>query len=111
MSNEDIRKVGELLELKMEIHSICKSKIKSLNVDHKVSSNTLLGMKLNMDDRKKAVEAEEAKVAKVEKALSKIFEQGLPAVDVVCDLIFILHHLSHSTPFNYNLQVLWRLAS
>jgi hypothetical protein len=57
------------------------------------------------------VEVEEAKVAEVEKALAKIFKQGPLAVDVVCDLIFILHHLSHSTPFNYNLQVLWRLAS
>jgi len=111
VSSEDIRKVGELLELKKELHSICKSKIKSLNVDHKVSSNKLLGMKFNMDDRKKVVEVEEAKVAKVEKVLAKIFEQRFPAIDVVCDLIFILHHLSHSTPFNYNLQVIWRLAS
>jgi hypothetical protein len=64
-----------------------------------------------MDDRKKVVEAKEAKVAKVEKALAKIFKQGFHVVDVVCDLIFILHHLSHSTPFNYNMQVFWRLAS
>ncbi len=56
------------------------------------------------------MEAKEAKVAKVEKALTKIVEQGLLVVDVVCDLIFILHHLSHFTPFNYNMQVLWRLA-
>ncbi len=56
------------------------------------------------------MEAKEAKVAKVEKALAKILEQGLLAVDVVCDLIFILHHLSHFTPFNYNMQILWRLA-
>jgi hypothetical protein len=59
-----------------------------------------------MDDRKKVVEAKETKVAKVEKALAKILEQGLLAVDVVCDLIFILHHLSHFTPFNYNMHVL-----
>jgi hypothetical protein len=52
------------------------------------------------------VEAKEAKVAKVEKTLTKILEQGLLAIDVVCDLIFILHHLSHFTPFNYNMQVL-----
>ncbi len=111
MSNEDIMKVRELLELKKKLHSICKSKIKSLNVDHKVASNKLLGMKFNMDDRKKLVEAEEAKVVKVEKDLAKILEQGLLAVDAVCDLIFILHYLSHFTLFNYNMQVIWKLAS
>jgi hypothetical protein len=94
VSNEDIMKVGELLELKKELHFICKSKIKSLNIDHKVAFNNLLGMKFNMDDMKKVVEAEEVKVAKVEKVLIKILEQGLPTIDVVCDLIFILHHLS-----------------
>jgi hypothetical protein len=76
VSNEDIRKVGELLELKKELHSICKSKIRSLNVDHKVASNKLLGINFNMDDRKKVVEAEEAEVAEVEKALTKILKQG-----------------------------------
>jgi hypothetical protein len=50
------------MELKKELHSICKSKIKSLNVDHKVTSNKLLGMQFNMDDRKNVVE----------KALTKI---------------------------------------
>ncbi len=79
-------------------------KIKSLNVDHKVAYNKLLGMNFNMDDRKKVMEAKEAEVA-------KIFEQGFPVEHVVCDLIFILHHVCHSTPFNYNLQVLWRLVS
>jgi hypothetical protein len=64
-----------------------------------------------MDDRKKAMEAKKAKVTKVEKASAKILKQGLLIVDVVCDLIFILHHLSHSTPFIYNLQVFWRFAS
>jgi hypothetical protein len=49
------------------------------------------------------MEAKEAKVAKVEKALAKILEQGLLLVDVICDLIFILHHLSRFTPFNYNM--------
>jgi hypothetical protein len=88
-----------------------RSKIKSLNVDHKVASNKLLGMNFNMDDRKKVVEAKEVEVVEVEKALAKIFEQGFPIEHVVCDLIFILHHVCHSTPFNYNLQVLWRLAS
>jgi hypothetical protein len=68
-------------------------------------------MNFNMDDRKKVVQAEEAQVAKVEKALAKILEQGFLVVDVVCDLIFILHHVCHSTPFNYNLQILWRFAS
>jgi hypothetical protein len=111
VSNEGIRKVGKLLELKKELHFICKSKIKSLNVDHKVASNKLLGMKFNMDDRKKIVEAKETEVAEVEKALAKVLKQGFPTINVVCDLIFILHHLSHSKPFNYNLQVLWRLAS
>jgi hypothetical protein len=56
-----------------------------------------------MDDKKKTVEVEEAKVIKVEKALIKILKRGLPAIDMVCDLIFILHHLSHFTPFYYNL--------
>jgi hypothetical protein len=81
-----------------------------MNVDHKVASNEFLGMKFNMDDRKKVVEAKEAKIVEVEKALTKILEQRLPTIDVVCDLIFILHHLSHSTPFNCNLQVLWIFA-
>jgi hypothetical protein len=80
VSNEDIKKVGELLELKKELHSICKSNIKSLNVDHKVASNKLLGMKFNMDDRNKPVEVEEVEVVEVEKALAKILEQ------VVCGM-------------------------
>ncbi len=41
-----------------------------------------------MDDKKKMVEVEEAKVIKVEKALIKILKRGLPAIDMVCDLIF-----------------------
>jgi hypothetical protein len=52
VSNEDIMKVRELLDLRKELHSICKSNIKSLNVDHKVASNKLLGMKFNMIGRK-----------------------------------------------------------
>jgi hypothetical protein len=111
VSNEDIRTIGKLLELKKEFHSICKSKIKSLNVDHKIASNKLLGMNFNMDDRKKIVEAKEVEVIKVEKALAKILEQGFPIVNVVCDIIFILHHVCHFTPFNYNLQVFWKLTS
>ncbi len=99
MSNEDIRKVKELLELK-EFHSICKSKIKSLNVDHKVTFNKLLGMKFNMDDKKKVVKTE---ITKVEKALAKIIKQGLPTKDAVYFLIFILRQMSHSKPFNYNI--------
>ncbi len=40
----------------------------------KLHPNKLLGMKFNMDDRGKIVEAEEVEVVEVEKALAKILE-------------------------------------
>jgi hypothetical protein len=43
VSNEDIKKVRKFLELKKELHFICKSNIKSLNVDHKVASQQVVG--------------------------------------------------------------------
>ncbi len=52
-------------------------KIKSLNVDHKVASNKLLGMKFNMDDRKKVVEVEEAS-SKGGKGFSKSTQARVP---------------------------------
>jgi hypothetical protein len=40
---EDIQKVTKLLDLKKELHILCKSKIRSLKVDENIVSNKLLG--------------------------------------------------------------------
>jgi uncharacterized protein with ACT and thioredoxin-like domain len=51
---EDIKKVTDLLKLKRELHHCCKSKIKGLKLDLRVAQNKALGMKINMEDRRKA---------------------------------------------------------
>jgi hypothetical protein len=56
VSIEDIWKVTELLDLKKELHILCKSKIRSLKVDENIVSNKLLGIKYNFQDRKTIVE-------------------------------------------------------
>jgi hypothetical protein len=56
MSDEDIQKVLELLDLKKELHIICKSKIKSLKMDKTIASNKLLGIKYNFQNRKMTME-------------------------------------------------------
>jgi hypothetical protein len=61
---KDITKVIELLELKKELHKVCKIKIKSLKSEHGVASNKLLRMKYNMDDRKHNMEEAQVDFAK-----------------------------------------------
>ncbi len=61
---EDITKVTKLLELKKELHKVCKVKIKSLKSKHGVVSNKLLGMKSNMDDMKHVMEEAQVDFAK-----------------------------------------------
>ncbi len=46
-------KVTNLLELKKELHLCCKSKIRGLKLDLGVAQNKTLGMKFNMEDRRK----------------------------------------------------------
>ncbi len=49
---EDI-KVTNLLELKKELHICCKFEIEGMNLDLGVAQNKTLGMKFNMEDRRK----------------------------------------------------------
>jgi len=49
-------KVIKLLQLQKELQSFCKSKIKSLKLNHVVALSKMLGMKYNMDDKKKTLE-------------------------------------------------------
>ncbi len=56
VSSKDIKKVTKLLALKRELLTIYKAKIKSLKMDEGVASTKLLGIKYNLDDRKKVVE-------------------------------------------------------
>lgn len=51
-----LTKVIMLLQLKKKLQSFYKSKIKSLKSDHVLASSKLLGMKYNMDDKKKTLE-------------------------------------------------------
>jgi hypothetical protein len=54
---EDVStKVIKLLQLQKELQSFCKSKIKSLKLNHVVALSKMLGMKYNMDDKKKTLE-------------------------------------------------------
>jgi hypothetical protein len=53
VSFKNIRKVIELLVLKKELLTIYKAKIKSLRMDEGVTSTKLLGIKYNLDDKKK----------------------------------------------------------
>jgi hypothetical protein len=52
---EDIKKVIKLLELKKELHQVCKTKIKSLKLDENDVSKRLFGLQYNMEDRRKAM--------------------------------------------------------
>jgi hypothetical protein len=56
VSIEDIQKVTKLLDLKKEMHILCKSKIRSLKVDENIMSKKLLGIKYNFQDRKSTME-------------------------------------------------------
>jgi hypothetical protein len=71
-------------------------KIKSLKVDETTTSNKLLGIKFNFDDKNKlAMEEVKVEVKEVEQVLTKAKQQGLHSTDVVCHPIpFLL--------FNYN---------
>jgi hypothetical protein len=82
---EDITKVVELLELKKEVHRICKFKIKSLKSKHGVVSKKLLRMKYNMDDRKHVMEEAQVDFIKAKQTLLKAQQQNGPTSDVVCD--------------------------
>jgi hypothetical protein len=53
---DDIQKVTELLQLKRDLHIICKSKIKSFATNQVVANKKLFGMEHNIDDRNCAVE-------------------------------------------------------
>jgi hypothetical protein len=53
---DHIQKVIELLQLKRDLHIICKSKIKPFAIDKVVANNKLFGMEYNKDDRNCAVE-------------------------------------------------------
>jgi hypothetical protein len=56
---EDI-KVINLFKLKRELHLCYKSKIKGLKLDLGIAQNKTLGMKFNMEDRRKAKEEAKA---------------------------------------------------
>lgn len=71
VSLEDIQKVNELLELKKELCIMCMSKIMSLKVDETTTSNKLLGIKFNFDDKKKQMEESHVEVREVEQVVAK----------------------------------------
>jgi hypothetical protein len=59
------------LELKKELHRICKFKIKSLKSEHGVAPKKLLGMKYNMDDRKHVMEKAQVDFIEAKQTLLK----------------------------------------
>ncbi len=72
MSFEDIKKVNKLLALKKELLTIFKAKIKSLKMDEGVASTKLLGIKYNLDDKKKIVEEAQATLNVAKNTLSEL---------------------------------------
>ncbi len=70
MSFKDIRKVTKLLTLKRELLTIYKAKIKSLKMDEGVTSTRLLGIKYNLDDKKKMMEETQATLNVTKNTLS-----------------------------------------
>jgi hypothetical protein len=85
VSSEDIRKVTKLLALKKELLTIYKAKIKSLKMDEGVASTKLLGIKYNLDDKKKTMEEAQATLNVAESTLSKLQHEDMPIIEVVCD--------------------------
>jgi len=68
---KEIQKFNELLELKKELCIMCMSKIRSLKVDETTTSNKLLGIKFNFDDKKKEMEETQIEVREAEQVLAK----------------------------------------
>jgi hypothetical protein len=87
---EDVKKVIDLLELKREFHHCCKSRIKGLKLDLVVAQNKRLGMKYNMENRRRIVEEAKTDLTKVNQALLKAQEQYGDVKDAVNDLKFIV---------------------
>lgn len=50
---------------------MCMSKIRSLKVDETTTSNKLLGIKFNFDDKKKEMEETQIEVREAEQVLAK----------------------------------------
>ncbi len=67
------------MALKRELLNICKAKIKSLKMDEGVASTKLLGIKYNLDDKKKIVEEAQATLNVAKNTLSELWQE------VVCD--------------------------
>ncbi len=68
---KEIQKFNELLELKKELCIMCMSKIRWLKVDETTTSNKLLGVKFNFDDKKKEMEETQIEVKEAEQVLAK----------------------------------------
>jgi len=65
-------KVTNLLELKKELHLCYKSKIKGLKLDLGVALNKTLGMKFNMENRRKVKEEAEIDLIEAKHAISTL---------------------------------------
>ncbi len=74
MAVNDIRKVIELLQLKRDLHIICKSKIKSFAIHQIVANNKLFKIKYNKDDRNCVMEEVHVELVKAKQVLAKIEE-------------------------------------
>ncbi len=84
VSSKDIKKVTKLLTLKRELLTIYKAKIKFLKMDEGVASTKLLGIKYNLDDKKKAMEGAQATLHVAENTLSKLRQEDMPIIKVIC---------------------------
>jgi len=56
MAVDDIQKVTKLLQLKKDLHIICKSKIKSFATNQVVANKKLFRMEHNRNNRNRAME-------------------------------------------------------
>jgi len=72
VSSKDIRKVIELLALKKELLTMFKAKIKSLKMDESVTCTKLLGIKYNLNAKKKVVEEAQATLNAAKSTLSEL---------------------------------------
>jgi hypothetical protein len=92
---EDIKKVIELLELKNELHQVCKAKIKSLKLDENEPSKRLFGLQYNMENREKAVEEGQEDLKEAKKALLKVQLQIRATSDAICDFQMLIFENCH----------------
>lgn len=84
MAVDDTQKVTKFLQLKKDLHIICKSKIKSFATNQVVANKKLFKMEHNRDDRNCVVEEAQAKLTKAKQVLVKLKKQDLPIIDAIC---------------------------